>query len=152
MSCSTAITDAIACICSCTGTSGGDQPQAPAPLPHLGCPCTVRAALMRGTDLTAPPRKSLLRMLAEHCSNADEKRTLLFMTARAGRGAYAQEIAAGQPSLLDLLKRFPSCKPPLAELLDALPPLMPRMYSATSAPCDHPNKLQVGAELSIDAV
>ena len=53
-------------------------------LSHLPWPCSLRAAFSSGVDLTGPPRKSLLRMLAEYCSDVDEQRTLLFMCSKAG--------------------------------------------------------------------
>lgn len=122
------------------------DPTCPSPqalLSHLRCPCTVRRALTRCLDLTGAPRKSLLRQLAEHCSDEAERRTLTFFTARAGREAYRAHCADGCPSLLDLLARFPSCSPPLEVLLDALPPLAPRQYSLTTSPLDSPHRLQV---------
>lgn len=48
---------------------------------------------------------------------------------QGGKEAYAHEITEHQPSVLDLLQRFRSCRVSLEALLDALPPLTPRMYS-----------------------
>ncbi|EFN59935.1 hypothetical protein CHLNCDRAFT_7300, partial [Chlorella variabilis] len=112
-------------------------------LPHLRAPCSVRAALTGGVDLTGPPRKSLLRLLAEHCGEAGERAALLRLCSRDGRDDYGRQMVAGRPSLLQLLRQFPSCRPPLDALLDALPPLAPRMYSLSCSPLECPDKVQV---------
>ncbi len=87
-----------------------------------------------GVDLTSPPRKSLLNLLAAHCTNPTEAATLRHLASREGRDAYATQITATRPSLLTLLQQFASCQPPLDALLDALPALAPRMYSIACAP------------------
>lgn len=82
-------------------------------------------------------RKSLLRLLAEHCSDSGEKQKLLHLSSRGGREAYALMTEPHSPTLLDLLRQYPSCRPPLPDILDALPPLAPRLYSISSSPLEH---------------
>ena len=76
-------------------------------------------------ELVSAYRKSLLRLLGEHCSSQEDKQRLLHLSSIAGRQDYNTDIKAAQPSLLDLFHQFPSCQPPLAALLDCLPPLHP---------------------------
>lgn len=84
-----------------------------------------------GVDLTSPPRKSLLQLLAAHCSSDTDAAAL--RTLATSREAYATLLCT-RPTLLQLLQRHPSCAPPLDVLLDALPALAPRMYSIACAP------------------
>jgi len=104
------------------------------PLPYIRTPCTVESAFTNYIDITGCPRKSLLRVLAEHCSDQGEKNALLHLSSRGGRTDYEAQIRSQSPTLLTLLEQFKSCSPPLAELLDALSPLAPRLYSITCAP------------------
>ena len=108
-----------------------------APLRHVRCPASVKDALTHAVDVTSQPRKSLLRVLAEACTDAGERRDLLTLCSKGGRDEYKARCGDECPSLLDLLRSHPSCKPGWAELLDALQPLQPRMYSITSAPEAH---------------
>eukprot|EP01025_Chloroclados_australasicus_P048671 TRINITY_DN5522_c0_g1_i6.p2 TRINITY_DN5522_c0_g1~~TRINITY_DN5522_c0_g1_i6.p2 ORF type:complete len:402 (-),score=34.19 TRINITY_DN5522_c0_g1_i6:413-1618(-) len=99
--------------------------------------------LIYGCDITGIQRKSLLRLLADHCSNNDEKLQLLLLSSRSGKEQYAKEIIEGQPSLLDLLNKFPSSQPPLDHLFDILPPLAPRMYSIACSNQELPNEVHI---------
>eukprot|EP00898_Chlorokybus_atmophyticus_P003130 jgi/Chlat1/3818/Chrsp26S03971 len=127
-------------------------------LPHLHTPCRqvasagmhtrtallvlgpyVRHAFLHHLDITSIPRKSLLRILAEHCRDEADKRKLLYLCSRSGRDQYKVSIQEHQPGLLDALNFVPSCHPPLDCLLDSLPALVPRMYSVTTSPLVEPN-------------
>ena len=60
-----------------------------------------------------------------------------------GKDAYQHEMREHQPSMVDLLRRFRSCSPPVDALLDILSPLAPRLYSVTTSPAEYPDKAQV---------
>ena len=86
-------------------------------LQHGGLtPCLSRQA---GCDLTSVPRKSLLRLLAEHCGDASDRRALLHLSSRDGRADYAAQVVREQPSLLDLLRRSDTLPPSAALYKDA---------------------------------
>lgn len=119
-----------------------DGTTASVPLPNLRRGSTVRQALLWACDLTTPLAKFALASLAASAGDAREAATLRFLSSKDGRAAYKADIAAGRPSLLQLLKRFRSCKPSATALLEMLPPLRPRMYSLTNSQAATPDRLE----------
>ncbi|KAI9098740.1 hypothetical protein DFS34DRAFT_579869 [Phlyctochytrium arcticum] len=103
-------------------------------------PMTVYQLFRYFLDLHAFPKKSFIRMLAEHTASPDEKKVLYFLASAQGATAY-RELRPQQATLLDILATFPSCQPPLARILENIPHLQPRFYSASSSPLQTPNRI-----------
>lgn len=98
---------------------------------------TRRALLTWCSDIQSyPPTKHLLRVLAEHATDPDERKILLFMCSGDGQGVFCDFRTGPHVSLSQLLHAFPSAKPPLDLLLTVLQPLMPRFYSLSNDPHD----------------
>jgi methionine synthase reductase len=109
-----------------------------APFSHsstaLPSPCTLRQALTLCLDLQSPPRKPVLRALAEHCaSEADKQYLLLLSTRTLGSQLHSDFVQSQKLTLPELLTLFPSCCPPVERLLGLLAPLPPRYYSVASS-------------------
>ncbi|KAI8093114.1 uncharacterized protein BX664DRAFT_357588 [Halteromyces radiatus] len=102
---------------------------------------TMADILRYGVDLTSSPRKALLRMLADHTTDVDEKTRLMYICSKQGLSQF-NAVRDQTPTLLDILTTFPSCQPPVSRLLDLLPPHQPRYYSMASSPLKHRGKLQ----------
>ncbi|KAL2152384.1 hypothetical protein VTH82DRAFT_5568 [Thermothelomyces myriococcoides] len=81
-----------------------------------------------------PPTKQILRVLAEHATDANERKILLFLCSAEGQGVFCDLRTGPHITLVQLLHAFPSAKPPLDQLLSVLPPLMPRFYSLSNDP------------------
>lgn len=100
--------------------------------PHERIPSsTLRTVLTRFMDVTTPPSRHLLTVLAGCCESPDDE---------AGLQRLANETSAYEdwkhfrlPHLLEVLEEFPSCRPAAALLLVNLVPLQPRFYSISSS-------------------
>ncbi|KAI1172320.1 FAD binding domain-containing protein [Nemania sp. FL0916] len=96
---------------------------------------TRRDLLTWCSDLQSSlPTKPLLRTLAEHCLDPNERKVLLFLCSGEGQGAFCDLRANTHITVAQLLSAFSSAKPPLDVLLSVLQPLMPRFYSLSNDP------------------
>lgn len=84
-------------------------------------------ALSQACEIRRPSDQAI-EVLASRAHDLDESRLLQAM-AEGYPGAGPDD-----PDLLDLLDDFPSARPPLSELISALDPLQPRLYSIASSP------------------
>ncbi|KAG5981148.1 hypothetical protein E4U55_003235 [Claviceps digitariae] len=96
---------------------------------------TRRELLTWCTDLQSyPPTKPLLRVLAEHADDDNEKKILMFLCSAEGQGVFCDFRTGPHITVSQLLHAFPSSHPPMDELLSCLQPLMPRFYSLSNDP------------------
>lgn len=74
---------------------------------------------------------------------ATEKRCLEEISSREGAQLYTEQILNKNTSVLDILRAYPSCKPPITLLLQHLPRLMPRPYSICNSPLCDKNTIKI---------
>jgi len=119
----------------CAQSSCGLTDTLPEPLP-------LWRLLLWCYDLSAAPSRSVIRVLAEHTSEPKEKATLLLWSSKHKK-EYNHNVLQPHMTLLRLLNCFPTCRPPLAALINVLPPMQPRMYSIASSPLVNPGMAAV---------
>jgi sulfite reductase (NADPH) flavoprotein alpha-component len=108
----------------------------PVTLPD-GAVVSAREALTREFDLRVPSA-SLYWTLAKFARSAREAETL-----RKLADDDADALRLGIHEVLNVLSRFPSARPPVAEMVAALGKLQPRMYSIASSPRAHPGEVHL---------
>uniref|UniRef100_A0A1A8MZD9 Methionine synthase reductase n=2 Tax=Nothobranchius pienaari TaxID=704102 RepID=A0A1A8MZD9_9TELE len=92
-------------------------------------------------EIRSVPKKALLRALVEHTADGAHRRRLQELCSKQGAADYNLYVRDPSLSVLELLAAFPSCSPPLSLLIEHLPKLQPRPYSAASSCLKHPGKL-----------
>lgn len=80
------------------------------------------------------PTKQILRVLAEHAHDATEQKILMYLASAQGQAAFCDLRTGPHVTLIQMLRAFPSARPPLELLLSVLPTLMPRFYSLSQDP------------------
>ncbi|XP_067385656.1 methionine synthase reductase isoform X2 [Emydura macquarii macquarii] len=108
-----------------TKKKGAARPQ------HIPEGSTVEFILTWCLEIRAIPKKAFLRALVEYTSDAREKRRLQELCSKQGASDYNNFIRDFNVCLLDLLHAFPTCRPPLNLLIEHLPKLQARSYSAS---------------------
>uniref|UniRef100_A0A3P8VTI6 Methionine synthase reductase n=1 Tax=Cynoglossus semilaevis TaxID=244447 RepID=A0A3P8VTI6_CYNSE len=92
-------------------------------------------------EIRSVPKKAFLRALVEHTGDSVQRRRLQELCSKQGTADYNLYVRDPSLSTLELLTAFPSCLPPLSLLIEHLPKLQPRPYSASSSRLKHPGKL-----------
>ncbi|XP_069075814.1 methionine synthase reductase [Pleurodeles waltl] len=109
--------------------------------PHIPVTNSLKFILTWCLEIRAVPKKAFVRALLEYTSNGTEKRRLQELCSKQGAADYNRFIRDPSVCLLDILHAFPSSTPPLSLLLEHLPKLQARPYSAASSSLFHPGKL-----------
>lgn len=123
---------------SVTQAPGHEWHGAPFPMP-----CTVRECLERHCDLTGPPRRSDLKLLAFYCREPIDRSALLRMAAKEGRAEYKEKILDSYMGLVDLLQLCPSLQLPLEHFLNVCSPLQTRVFTISSSSSMHPTTVHL---------
>ncbi|RVE58895.1 hypothetical protein OJAV_G00198530 [Oryzias javanicus] len=92
-------------------------------------------------EIRSVPKKAFLRALVEHVADSVQKRRLQELCSKQGAADYNLYVRDASLSFGELLSAFSSCSPPLSLLIEHLPKLQPRPYSAASSCLRHPGKL-----------
>jgi sulfite reductase (NADPH) flavoprotein alpha-component len=115
---------------------------------RLGADHRESVALQNGSCVTAEDA------LLAHCTITKVSDGVLTLLANHAQKAREQEELRGMltddrenfletADLLDVLERFPSIRLPIAELVNALPPILPRLYSIASSLRAHPGEVHL---------
>lgn len=96
---------------------------------------TRRELLTWCSDIQSyPPTKQFFRVLADHATDPNEQKVLLFLSSAQGQAEFCELRTGPHLSLLQLLHAFPSARPPLDGLMSVLSQLQPRFYSLSNDP------------------
>ncbi|KAJ3611106.1 hypothetical protein NHX12_021122 [Muraenolepis orangiensis] len=111
-------------LCKDTKKRGAQLP------PHIPGTCSLEYLLTWCLEIRSVPKKAFLRALVECAGDSVQKRRLQELCSKQGSADYNRFIRDSSLCLAELLTEFSSCTPPLSLLIEHLPKLQSRPYSA----------------------
>uniref|UniRef100_A0A4W4DU58 Methionine synthase reductase n=1 Tax=Electrophorus electricus TaxID=8005 RepID=A0A4W4DU58_ELEEL len=109
---------------------------------HIPQKCTLLDLLTWCLEIRSIPKKAFVRAMVDCTQDSGERRRLQELCSQQGSAEYNSFVRDHSVGLLDLLLAFPSCTPPLSLLIEHLPALRPRPYSAASSSLRSPGRVQ----------
>ncbi|TIB63069.1 hypothetical protein E3P78_02043 [Wallemia ichthyophaga] len=94
---------------------------------------TVFQVFQQDVDIFGKPPKSFFGALEEYASSREEQRTLRFISSAEGSSTFKKMSEIDTLTYADVLKMFPSARPPASELLHMIGEIHPRHYSIASS-------------------
>jgi methionine synthase reductase len=106
---------------------------------------TIYQLFSQGVNLATPPDRGFLRTLSCHCTNPLDRARMDLLSTSGGRDEYEKLVEVQRLNVVEVLKLFPSCVPPLDSFLGALgpEPPPPRYYSIASSPLTNSNQADI---------
>lgn len=92
-------------------------------------PATFRDLLTHSFDITAVPKRSFLREMAQFAENMNEKERLTGLTKFDSQQEFYDYTSRPRRTILEVLRDFPSVKIPLRSALEMFPLIRGREYS-----------------------
>lgn len=105
-------------------------------------PCSVHECLARYCDLSGPPRRSELKLLATYAKDPFCKKALMRLASKEGKAEYKEKILEAKMGIVDIISKLcPSIEMPLEHFISVCPRLQPRYYTISSSSTLHPQSI-----------
>lgn len=104
---------------------------------------TVLQSFIENLDIFGKPPKKFYEVLTSYATNEDEKRKLQDLVSPAGAVDLKRYQDVEYYTYADILKLFPSARPPIEELVRIISPMKRREYSIASSQRVHPNAIHL---------
>eukprot|EP00542_Grammatophora_oceanica_P010318 CAMPEP_0194027998 /NCGR_PEP_ID=MMETSP0009_2-20130614/2025_1 /TAXON_ID=210454 /ORGANISM="Grammatophora oceanica, Strain CCMP 410" /LENGTH=1067 /DNA_ID=CAMNT_0038667227 /DNA_START=62 /DNA_END=3265 /DNA_ORIENTATION=+ len=112
--------------------------------PKVPTPCTVAEYLSLYAELTLPPRRDVMRVLATFAEDTSEREELYQMSKKKNYDKFRESISKEHLGLADIITNYyPSIQISLADFIQICTPLQPRWYSASSSSLASPHALSL---------